>query len=149
MRLALPVQRAVATIVFVLYAACAVFGGAIVRCYEADGSVSIEWRGAACCVPQSAPDAPAAPAAGAPGVNATDDCAGCEDETLAKGLASVAVRKSAASEVETRKAPLHAATFVAPERAAFVVPSVSWTHRQRAPMPPPPLTALRSVVLRC
>ena len=148
MHIAPPVQRAVATFLFVLYTACVVLGGGIVRCREADGSVSIEWRGAACCDPQPAPEVPAAPVADVT-AEAPADCTGCEDEALTKGLASVAARKTATGDVETAKAPVHAAAAFPAERFAFLPHDARRPERLRARIPPPPLLALRSVVLRC
>lgn len=149
MRLAPHFQRAVATFLFVLYAACAVLGGGIVRCYEADGSVSIEWRGAECCAPQTVPADAGSPAIGAADEDPGPDCAGCEDETLTKSLASVAARKTTPGDLEAKRAPDLAACAVAPVRAAFVPESFRRPARLPAPIPPPPLLALRSVVLRC
>ena len=148
MRIAPPVQRAVATFLFVLYTACVVLGGGIVRCREADGSVSIEWRGAACCDTQSAPEVPAVPADDV-AADAPDECAGCEDETLTKGLASIAVRKTAPGDIETAKAPVHVAATFSPDRVWFAPQDARRPARIRAPIPPPPLLELRTVVFRC
>jgi hypothetical protein len=148
MRIAPSVQRAVATFLFVLYTACAVLGGGLVRCREADGSVAIEWRGAACCGSPQAPEVAPAPVADVPD-DAPAECAGCEDEALTKSLASVAVRKSASGDIETSKAPVHVAAACPADRATFLPHDARRPERLRIPIPPPPLLALRSVVLRC
>lgn len=148
MRVAPPVQRAVAVFLLVLYTACVALGGALVRCREADGSVSIEWRGVGCCVSQTAQCADAPPAVSVGSSDLRSDCAGCEDEALTKGLASVAARKIASGAIDTLRAPVHVATIVVADRVSFAREDSRRPGRHRSPIPPP-LLLLRSVVLRC
>jgi hypothetical protein len=148
MRIAPPVQRAVATCLLVLYAACVALGGGLVRCREANGSVSLEWRGSACCVPTPAPAAPPAPTASAD-EDPRPDCTGCEDELFTKSLASVVARKSADGEIEAKKAPVAMSTLVVPSWLAREATGERRPHRARVPIPPPPILGLRFAVLRC
>jgi hypothetical protein len=149
MRIAPPVQRAVATFLFVLYTACTVLGGGLVRCREADGSVSLEWRGSECCMPLPETGGPSAPVVDADGDDPQPDCAGCEDELFTRSLASFAARKAPAGEAEAAKAAVAVAAIASPPRFAFTPAGDDRPRRVRAPIPPPPLLGLRSVVLRC
>jgi hypothetical protein len=132
MRFALPVQRALASFVLTLYVAFTAFGGALVRCHEVDGTVTIEWRAAGCCDPcgdEAACDA--------------SDCEGCEDEALTEGLSSFAGRKLASLDDADAAPP---APFVALPATRLVAPV--GRAPLFAPTRPPPLAALRTVVLR-
>lgn len=145
MSLSLARRRFVASLLFVVYATLTVLGGALVRCQEADGTTSIEWRSAGCCVP-SAPvgSGPAGESAASSEQDA--DCDGCTDQPLAVTLSAAAARGAAAASVRAPDvqtlpsavpAVTSAACFASPERRS---------RQMRAPHPPPCLAAIRSVV---
>jgi len=151
MRLSPGLRRVVASALFVLYTAFAVVSGGLAECHESDGSVRIEWRGAACCVP-GVPSAPASEVSASLSTPPGDggDCDGCEDHSIAQGVTATPVRTGQSESGQAPDLPTPPASPTV--CSASPVPSdlVALSARQRcAPLPPPPLAALRTVVLRC
>jgi hypothetical protein len=130
------------------YAAVAVFGHALVRCQEIDGSVNFEWRGAKCCVPSTkANSTPCATSA----VSSEDgaDCGGCRDQAVAEDLATRSAPASLATRTQVPDAPAPLPALPVNSRAALGFTWTACQYHVRAPIPPPPLAAIRTVVLRC
>lgn len=149
MSLSVPLRRLVASFLFVVYATFSVLGGALVQCQEADGTVSIEWRGAGCCVPRvefGRADAVATLAAAAPSEQ-SEDCGGCTDRALADTLSSAATHLSKNVAVKAPDLPTPPAAVLVLERPVFVASPTRWAREMRAPHPPPSLAAIRSVVI--
>ena len=146
MRLSLPLRRFVASLLFVVYATFTVLGSALVKCQEADGTASIEWRSAGCCVPKPLANSGLAVATAASSEQG-EDCGGCDDQSLADTLSATTAHGSVAAPVKAPDVSALPATLLvvtspvvsaAPERRA---------RQMRAPHPPPCLAAIRSVVI--
>jgi hypothetical protein len=130
------------------YGTVAVFGHAIVRCQEADGSMNFEWRGADCCVPRPATN----PGSSAPTVASTgdiDDCGNCRDQGIAVDVATRAASVLHTARTQVPDAPLALPALPVDARASFGLTWSACPSQVRAPIPPPPLAAIRTVVLRC
>lgn len=146
MHQSLPLRRFVATLLVLVHVAFTVFGGAIVRCQEADGSVNVEWRGSGCCVTK--------PTVGAEDVAdlaralpLDEDCGGCRDQTLTENLSATAPRGLATAATEYADVPAPSAAPLVASAAVLELPAHS-ARQMRAPHPPPRLATIRTVVLR-
>jgi len=144
----IPFRRLVASLLVVAYATIAALGGALVRCQEADGSVGVEWRGSGCCLP-SLPIGSEAPAAAATASIEDVDCEGCSDEALTDTLASARTRGSAPGSVKAPDVPALPPVLFVAAGPVFFDSATHWSRQLRAPLPPPQLAAIRTVVLHC
>jgi hypothetical protein len=130
------------------YTAVAVLGHALVRCQEDDGSVNVEWRGAKCCVRSAKTDStPCATSAVSSDVGA--DCGGCRDRAMAEDLATTKAHASPTARTQVPDAPAPLSALPVNSWAAFGFTWTACPYHVRAPIPPPPLAAIRTVVIRC
>ena len=130
------------------YATVAVLGHALVRCQESDGSVNIEWRGTNCCVPITTPNSTHC-AMSAESSESGGDCGGCRDEPIADEFATT---RTPVPPTERTQVPDAPAPVPALAVHSWATVGFNWTtcpSYVRAPIPPPPLAAIRTVVLRC
>lgn len=147
MHLSLPLRRFVASLWFLVYAAFTVLGGALVRCQEADGSVSVEWRGSGCCVPKA--PVGAGDVGGLSRTSPTEaDCDGCRDQAFTDTMSATAPHGSATASVKAADVPAPPAALLVVARAMVFESPAHSARQMRAPHPPPRLAAIRTVVLR-
>lgn len=144
--MSVPLRRIVASILFIVYATFSVLGSALVQCQEADGTVTIEWRSAGCCVPRVDLGSSDAIAAAVP-LEQSEDCGGCTDQALADTLSAATTQSSADVAVKAPDLPAPPAAVLVLERPLFFASPERWAREMRAPHPPPSLAAIRSVVI--
>jgi hypothetical protein len=127
-------RRPVAFSLCALFALLAIFGGTLVRCEEADGSVRIEVLGTGCCETE-----PAAPPV-------EDDCGGCTDEALTASLPDTIARRAS---TDTDAVPdMVSSPALAPACVrVLVVGGARALFASAEPRPPAVLAAQRTVVL--
>jgi hypothetical protein len=144
------IHRAASILLLAMYALVATFGGALVVCAEDGGDVAFEWRDAGCCDDGHRTVRGADPAALVISAPAdSSDCGPCEDAPVSDLLAS--------REWSAKQAPVVPPADVLPPALPVAPHFVTWTLPSQieragpcvAPLPPPPLPRVGTVVLRC
>lgn len=141
-------RRLLACVLFMAYTAVAVFGHALVRCQEDDGSVNVEWRGAKCCVPSAKTNSTPC-AASAVSSDVGDNCVSCSDRAFAEDLVTTRAQVSPTARTQVPDAPAPLPALPVNSWASLGFAWTACPYHVRAPIPPPPLAAIRTVVIRC